>query len=154
MFSRYSSISISSDDAEQTILTGFMKLTSSDLELVTDQETQIVGLRFQNLSIPQNAQIISATLQFTVDEKTNTNPCILDIYGELNPGPLTFTTANNNIGARPRTQSTFAWKPIDWTSTGAASFGEQTSNILSIVQEVVNQATYSSTSAIIFKPEY
>jgi hypothetical protein len=60
-------VSRNSDDAEEDA-SGVVSLTSSDLELVQESTLQTVGVRFTGVSIPKNAQIISAYIQFQVDE--------------------------------------------------------------------------------------
>jgi hypothetical protein len=48
-----SQISKGSDDAEQSLSSGNMSLGSSDLELTSDGgNNQLVGLRFEGISIP------------------------------------------------------------------------------------------------------
>ena len=64
-------VASSADDAEQSAA-GAVSLTSTDLELVNDDATgagnQIIGLRFNGLSIPAGAIITNATIQFTADD--------------------------------------------------------------------------------------
>ena len=70
-------ITTGDDDAEQDALSGAMDLTSSDLEFTTDGSSlQIVGMRFQNVSIPNGSIITAAHIQFQVDE-TNTNDTVI-----------------------------------------------------------------------------
>ena len=68
-------ISSSTDDAEEETIGGAMDLNSSDLELCTDRGTsQWVGMRFNNLNIPQGANIVNAYIQFETDETGNDDP--------------------------------------------------------------------------------
>ncbi|MCB0562611.1 MAG: hypothetical protein KDD09_26850, partial [Phaeodactylibacter sp.] len=83
-------IDSSSDDAEQDVASGGTDLTSSDLELCTDGLIQLVGLRFNNLNIPQGAFITSAYIQFEVDETNNDDPCNVTIYGQAADDAPTF----------------------------------------------------------------
>ena len=57
-------VSSGNDDAEEDIVTaGLMDLGSSDLELIHDEDSssdQLVGIRFQDIGIPQGATITSA----------------------------------------------------------------------------------------------
>lgn len=146
VFSACSSIIASGDDAEQALNTGSIKLTSSDLELGVES-TQLAGLRFQNLNIPQNAQIISASLQFVVDETIGVDPCTLRIYGEASGNSAPFANAAYELSNRPRTQSVVSWSPEQWTHIGDAG-SDQRIELASIIQEIVNQAAYESNSAI------
>ena len=65
-------MSQSSDDAEESVSSGAMSLTSSDLELIYDYSTsaneQVVGMRFQDVAVPPGATIISAYIEFESDE--------------------------------------------------------------------------------------
>ena len=62
-------IADSADDAEEAS-DGTVYRRGTDLELVEDgsRGAQTVGLRFVDLDIPQGAEIVSASLQFTTDE--------------------------------------------------------------------------------------
>lgn len=150
IFSSCANIAVFSDDAEERISGGVMSLTSSDLELVFDALDQRVGLRFQGLSIPKDAEIIDARIQFTVDEINNINPSDLQIYGEANPDPPTFAGTSNNIGNRPKTTASVTWQPPDWTSVDDAGPDQQTPNLDTILQEIVEQIGYSASSSIVF----
>ena len=51
------------DDAEENITTGSIGFTSSDLELVSDGSTnQIVGMRFNDVNLPNGATITNCLL--------------------------------------------------------------------------------------------
>src|SRR4030095_11313804 len=65
-----SQVSASADDAEEPLTGGLTDLNSSDLELGADGTTsQRVGMRFNNLTIPQGAFITNAYVEFEVDRK-------------------------------------------------------------------------------------
>ncbi|MDH3243443.1 MAG: Ig-like domain-containing protein, partial [Saprospiraceae bacterium] len=142
-------ISLFSDDAEQKVVSGTMDRGGSDLELTTDgADVQLVGLRFQNLNIPKGAVILSAHLQFTVDETNDQDPCNLQIFGELSPNPATFDAMMFNIANRPRTAANVAWSPPNWTVKALAGPEQTTPDLKKIIQELVNQAGYTESSAI------
>ena len=143
-----SRVSSSSDDAEQQ--GGPADLTSSDLELATDPSlgSQIIGMRFNGLNIPQGAVITNAYIQFTVDETANDNPCVINIYGQAADNAETFLAASANISSRPRTNAATIWPPQAWLSIGDAGAAQQTPDISSIIQEIVNRSGYASTSSI------
>ena len=98
-------VSQGSDDAEEQ---STMNLNSSDLELVEEGGTQqIVGIRFQNVTIPQGSTINTADIDFIVDED-DSGATNLTIAGEDEDDTVTFSTANN-ISDRTRTSATVAW---------------------------------------------
>jgi len=141
-------IASGADDAEQAASGGSMSLTSSDLELVADGSTvQLVGLRFPSLGVPQGATILEAFVQFQVDE-TGSGAAPLLIQGQDADTALAFTTASNNLGARPRTAESVAWSPPAWPSTGAAGLEQRTPDLRGIVQEIVDRPGWSPSSAL------
>ena len=145
-----STISSSADDAEESTLDGGVDINSSDLELCTDGISQWVGLRFNNLNIPQGANIVSAHIQFMVDESNNDDPCILTIYGQAADNANTFTTGDFDISSRPRTLNSVSWSPAQWLTVGDAGPAQQTVDLSAILQEVVNRNGYTSASSVAF----
>ncbi|MCO6477747.1 MAG: metallophosphoesterase [Phaeodactylibacter sp.] len=143
-------VSSSGDDAEQRISSGSVSLTSSDLELATDNgNSQFIGMRFNGLAIPQGAVINSAYIQFTVDEAVNDNPCNLSIFGQASDNPPAFATTNSNISSRPRTNASVSWAPDTWPTVNQAGAAQRTPDIGPAIQEVVNRPGYTSSSAIV-----
>ena len=135
------------DDAEEKT-DGAVRLNSSDLELVFDGSNQTIGLRFLDLGIPPLSNIQNASIQFTVDETQNTNPCSILLFGELNHNPAIFEVTAFNLSTRPKTQSSIIWSPPNWNNKGEAGLAQQTVDLTPIIQEIVNQNEYSSNSAI------
>jgi len=147
----------SSDDAEEG-QQGNMALESSDLEFgeydtwtnpTEEQGLQIIGVRFNNITIPQNATILSATIQFTCDA-TGADPCQLTIYGENTANALTFTNDVSNISTRSRTSVNAVWDIPEWATTGEAGLGQQTPDLLALVQEIVNRGDWASGNSMAF----
>ena len=66
-------VAAGSDDAEEKA-SGSVSLTSTDLELVFDKSDQTVGMRFNAVTIPPEASIMGAYVQFQVDEATSVAP--------------------------------------------------------------------------------
>ena len=144
-------INSSSDDAEETSK-GVVVVNGDDIELVYDTKTtgsQFVGLRFNNLSIPQGAVIKKSYIQFTVDEKT-TAGCNLTIKGEKSATSPTFSTTSKNISGRVRTSASVNWVPTGWTAVGLAGAAQQTPDLKSIVQEIVNISNWNSGGSMAF----
>ena len=94
-FSEDVRVDASSDDAEENTVGG-INLTSTDVELTEDGGTQTVGLRFNNVDIPNGATITNAYVQFQVDE-TNTGTVALNIAGEAADDAATFSTTHFDI---------------------------------------------------------
>ncbi len=141
-------INKSADDAEEAA-DGYVDKTNRDLELVNDGDNQTVGLRFENLNIPQGAVIMDAYIQFTVDEPTNINPRKLDIYAEDNDYPFSFQEDDFNISSRPKTSATVSWYPDFWNIDGESGPDQKTVQIRSVIQEVVNRSGFTMNSPIV-----
>ncbi len=141
-------VSASSDDAEENIATGKVKPGSSDLEFGNqDKKNQLVGIRFNGLNIPQGVTIINASIQFQVDE-TNSETTTLMIEGQATDNAPMFTRANDNISSRSRTNVVIDWEPAPWTRVGAAGADQQTPDLTSIIQEIVDRPGWSSGNSL------
>jgi hypothetical protein len=142
-------VSANNDDAEENSATGKMNRGSTDLELV-DQGSlfQQVGMRFNGLSIPQGATITNAYIQFQADE-THSGATTLTIEGEATDDAQTFTNTNGNISSRNLTGATVNWAPAPWTTVGEAGSNQQTPDLTSVVQEIVDQSGWSSGNSLV-----
>jgi hypothetical protein len=128
-----------SDDAEE-YSSGAMYLNSSDLEMTFDAGgNQTVGMRFNDVIIPADATITNAYIQFTVDE-TSSGTTNLTIHGEASNNASNFTPSIGDISGRPLTGATVGWTPAPWPTVGEADIAQQTSNIASIIKEIVGSA--------------
>ena len=143
-------LTVGSDDAEQRVSNGGMSITGGDLNLAVDAgRPQLIGLRFPNVTLPPGAVIRSAWIQFMVDE-VGSDPTSLTLQVEATANPATFTTAANNLGARPRSAASVAWSPPPWTVVREAGAPERTPDLATLVQEAVNRPGWSSGNALVF----
>ena len=137
------------DDAEENLSNGSVSLGSSDLELIQDSsKVQAVGMRFQNVTIPQDATVQSADIQFTVDE-TDSGPISLEIRGQTGQA-LAFTSSSNDVTNRPTTGELMMWSPPDWTTVGASGDDQKTPDLKDVVQEIVSGNGWAEGSAMAF----
>lgn len=142
-------VKLGSDDAEQRKSNGNMTTaqTSSNPIQLTKQSTndQYVGVRFQDINVPNGATIVSADIEFRI-RSTGSSAADLRVYGELSPNPLTFSSTNNDIWSRPRTSA------VDWNSVPAPAVGAalKTPDLTSIVQQIVNQGSWAPGNAMAF----
>ena len=146
-------VNSSSDDAEEEEGSGAMYLNSSDLELVYDgfvSDTQYVGLRFTNISVPSGAEITSAYIQFTVDETTTLDPSDLHIMIEDNVSPGTYGTTAGDISSRSYLNHSISWSPAAWTSVGTAGLDQRTPDISTLVEALVNNGSWASGGNMAF----
>lgn len=145
-------VSASSDDAEEELTSGEMDLSSSDLELIYDGGNQLVGIRFNNVAIPQDATIHRAYIQFQTDEDDHENdPTNLLIHGELSVSSNTFTSNAFDISSRTRTNNSVSWNEINlWETVGETGLNQRTPYLTNIVEEVISQQGWVSGNSITF----
>ena len=141
-------ISSSFDDAEERA-SGGMSIGSSDLELVSDAGgNQTVGIRFNDVHIPQGALIVNAYIQFQVDE-VNSELTTLQITGEDVDNALAFTSVNFNLSSRTTTDAVVTWSPPTWDTVGEAGVDQQTANISSILQEIIDRSGWLDGNSLV-----
>jgi len=144
-------ISSGSDAVEEGDPGGNMDTGSSDLEMPYENtgqsNKQVIGLRFLNVDIPKGTDIVDAYLEFTVDEtKGGSEPVSLLIEGELTPDAAAISSSAKDVTNRTRTTAKVVWDPVNWTSPGAK---DQTSNIASVIQEIINQDDWAAGNALV-----
>ncbi|HYW80431.1 MAG TPA: Ig-like domain-containing protein, partial [Thermoguttaceae bacterium] len=140
-------IAVGTDDAEQRP-DGKINLTSADLELVYDKGDQLVGLRFDAMTIPQGASILSAYVQFQVDE-TSSGYTDLIIRAEDIDNAEAFTRTNDGLSSRTMTDEYVVWSPPEWDTIGMAGQGQRTPSLMTVVQEVVDRTGWSMGNAMV-----
>jgi hypothetical protein len=136
------------DDAEE--LATSVTRGSSSLDMAVDGTvTQVVGLRFQNVTIPRGAVITSAYVQFTA-KGTSSAATQLSIRGHAADNAGTFLTTGFSISNRPSTAATAAWAPTPWSISGEAGPNQRTPSLASIVQEITSRPGWSSGNSMVF----
>ena len=146
-----SQTAISSDDAEQFGTT--VDTIDNDLDIGFDTEqssNQTIGLRFQNLNVPQGAVILSAEMIFT-SRGVSTATVPFNIKGISEDNVTQFSNTANDITDRTTTNASVPWDAEPW-NTGATAFS--TSDITPIVQEIVNRGGWAigNTMGFIIEP--
>ncbi len=141
-FSIQSRVSSDSDDAEE-YTSGSVDTYGQSLDI---NAFQINGLRFQNLEIPRQATIDSASITFTSREQSS-GELSIRLYGESSIDATTFSQFSwQNISRRPKTANSVSWQPRDW-------FPNQTHtspDLSPIVQEIVSNSSWASGNSIAF----
>jgi Ca2+-binding RTX toxin-like protein len=142
-------IASSADDVEQS-RSGEMDLTSSDLELADEGRSnpgQTIGLRFNDLDIPDGAIVTRAYVQFKVDE-ANSGSTSLRIRGHDVDDAASFTSGSHNLTNRATTSASVDWKPAAWTQPGEAGANQRTPDISAIVQEIVGRSGWEKDNSL------
>jgi uncharacterized repeat protein (TIGR02543 family) len=158
------------DDAQEyreavsgTYPVGSVDTTSTDIDLTFDvafkpgttvvRGDTIVGLRFQNVSIPQGAVITSASITFrrtTGTLPTGAGTVTLTFHGQDLANAPAFVDAEDGgpllgISGRATTDAS-----VNWTSTALWGPTAATPNLASIVQEIIDRGDWESGNALGF----
>jgi type IV pilus assembly protein PilY1 len=125
-------------------------LSVSYIEGSTTPDKMTVGLRFNDLNIPQGAQILSARLQVAAS-KSSMEMMDVSIYGENVDSAIAFEEANNNISARPKTTAKADWK-LEPNAADAWVQGEQyeyaSAELVSVIQEIVDRGGWCGGNSL------
>ena len=136
------------DDAEERVRTGWVSLTSWDLELgVNGPEAQLVGLRFRSVAVPADARIVSAYVQFQVDE-VSTDSAALTVEGFDSNSAAPFRAMRRDISSRSRTAASVAWTPPEWPKQKEEGADQRTPDLSEVVQEIVDRAGWETGNAL------
>ena len=137
------------DDAEENEK-GKVDLTSSDLEFVDDKGTQIVGMRFNKLDLPRNANIRKAFIQFTCDESSKPKTSLI-IAAEKSANASRFNADSHDISSRDRTAAEIAWQPAAWSKVREAGNDQRTPDLSAMIREVVSLPDWKPGNSIAFQ---
>ncbi|TFG91429.1 MAG: hypothetical protein E4H11_10850, partial [Myxococcales bacterium] len=137
------------DDAEENVASGSVDLTSGDLELGLDVDrAQTIGLRFPGVGIPQGTPILSASVQFTVDE-VSSGPAALTLRGEAADDAAPFSATRGDVSGRPTTAASVNWNPPAWSSNKDAGVAQRTPDLAELIQEIVDRPGWVSGNALV-----
>lgn len=143
------SVDLSSDDAEQEDMS-MDAIYDDDIDAgwegePGDQHILSAGLRFQNVTIPNGATIVSAYIEVTSHEaKTAEDVAEIKIVGEATDHALTYDL-ENLITDRPQTMAYVDWVCAEeWDTWGTY----QTPDISTIIQEIVNRPGWSAGNSL------
>lgn len=142
------SIEHADDDAEEDE-NGEVTLTSSDLELVEDSGSQIVGLRFNHVALPAKAVVRSASIQFTCDEPS-AKPTSLVIAVEDTDDATGFKNVTHDLSARTRSMKELIWKPKAWKQPGESAELQRSPDLSVLVQGIVDRPGWRPGNSIAF----
>lgn len=136
------------DDAEESVTDAIVSLTSNGLELTTEVSTQLIGLRFNNIDIEPGTNITNAYIQFTADTPT-TGPTALLIEGQASGNAPPFSNTPGDISSRPVTASYKHWTPSPWNTPGDNGPDQQTPNLATIIEEIINRPSWQQNNSIV-----
>ncbi|TDO33938.1 PKD domain-containing protein [Kribbella sp. VKM Ac-2527] len=137
------------DDVEQRP-TGFAEWATTTLNIPNASgTTQTVGIRFDNIDVPQNATITEAWIQFT-SSGANSGGTTVQIAGVAEDDTPSFNAQPTTVSSRPRTQARPTWNPPAWTAAGLAGTAQRTSSLSAVAQEVLNRPGWRRGNALAF----
>jgi hypothetical protein len=150
------------DDAEEDIGSfdslgnGSVNLTSSDIELGEENHFtgpkqtqaghgfQISGLHFRDVNVPRGAKIVSAYVEFRVDEATSVKTTV-NFFGEDADNATEFNSTPGNLKNRVKTTASVKWNVPVWNTINAP---EQSPDLSTIIQEIIDKQGWDSGNAI------
>ncbi|MEC4716429.1 PilC/PilY family type IV pilus protein [Cocleimonas sp. KMM 6895] len=110
--------------------------------------TQKVGLRFRDLDIPKGAKIDSAFIQFTASNSSSASTT-LDIKIQNHDNPSAFENNLTNISNRTLYGTSVSWSVDPWV-VGESGAAQQTPDLKSLVQLVVDRGDWDPNDAMVF----
>ncbi|MEX2541104.1 MAG: hypothetical protein WD314_04820 [Trueperaceae bacterium] len=153
------SVAAEADDVEELVNTSASNATafpaghtyaeSSDLDLAYDathETEQFIGLRFSDVTVPDNATITSATIDFVATGNGTAGDVSLTIYGEAAAAPAAFAddadeAASSDVSARTSTAAEVMW---DISGAWAGASTQSSADISAVVQEIVGLEGWAS----------
>lgn len=109
----------------------------------TVAQPQTLGLRFNEIAIPQGATITSASLAVSAKE-SHSGTANMVIWGEDADHSEAYRGVNGNISSRTKTYASQSWSIPDWTADTQYS----TSGLTSIIQEIVNRPGWCGNNSL------
>ena len=141
-------INDNNDDATEKVLDNTVVFDDEDLVFNRTNETDILGLRFNDLDIPQGAKIIKANITFSTYTST-AGTANFNIAAELSGNSTPFT--GTKLSLRPKTVTNQTWVPENWDAPSplvdnngdpVAPNTYSTPDLSNVIQEVVNQTDW------------
>lgn len=138
---------------------GQIDFNSSDLELgqengLTNNNPQMIGLRFRNINIDKTTALTNAWLRFEVDATNkNANPCNLVIYAEDADSANTFNATTTytpfELTSRPKLTDSIIWN-VHVDSLKTVDQRNNSVDISPLIQKIVNRPGWKKGNAIAF----
>ncbi len=134
-------VSANTDDADE-ISSGTVYVTDGSSYFASTR----MGFRFQNVNIPADATITSATLE-VFSNGNGTSSFSVDILAQDADNPDTFSTTAYDITSRPITTAQTLWSPGSASYTVGQSIVSP--NFASSIQEVIDRSGWASGNSLV-----
>ncbi|MEE4245594.1 MAG: hypothetical protein V2I33_09290 [Kangiellaceae bacterium] len=137
------------DDVEEFLPSATNGNMLVDGNILNFDSGNLIGLRFQDIQIPQGAKITSATISVTA-RQDNTGPSKLLVSGEASDDSVEFNGTPREVSSRPQTVSNVVWEADDWETDATYA----TPEITEIVQEIVDRNGWCGGNNMSFSIAY
>ena len=134
-------VTVSDDDAEETISSGSVSIGSSSFDT---RASQVNGLHFQDIPLAPGTAILEAHLVFTA-RSASTGAASLRFHAEDVDDSPGFSSGVADISTRATTTATATWAPADWDTVGEQHVS---SDLTALVQEVVDRPGWSGGNSL------
>jgi hypothetical protein len=104
-------------------------------------------MRFSAVSIPKGAIITNASIQFTAADIAS-KPTNLVINGKAEDNASVFKKVAFSVSSAPTTSASVLWSPQAWLKINESGIKQQTPNIASVIQEIINRPGWDEFNAL------
>ncbi len=139
----------SSDDGDERDDTTAVDIVGDRLETRQAGNPSRIGLRFQNVLIPQGATILEARVQFTSSAAQVTVPADFEVFCEDIDDAPTFAAVNGNISGRTPTSAVTPWVIPAWAVGGDRLAAQLTPDFATSVKEVVDRGSWAPGNSLV-----
>jgi hypothetical protein len=137
-------VEVGTDDAYEHATGG--SVSSSSIRVMTDG--YMIGLRFQNVPVPQGAVVTDARLRFWTN-RVDRNAGTLAVYGHaIDNDTVSFVTAPGFISNRPKTNQVVNWVVSGVEPEVFTMF--ESPDISTVVQEIVSRVGWAANNTMGF----
>lgn len=137
------------NDNEEDTTDGSVSLGSPDLELHdAGGDEGYTAVRFTGITIPNSATILSATIQYHVDEVLDNSGLNIRFRGEDIDNSPSLSGSAFDISSRTETSAFFDWFVPPWLAVHDEGAAQLTPDLSSIVQEIVDRPGWGSGNAM------
>ncbi len=134
-------VAVDSDDAEESD-GGTVNLNDTKLNL---GQERWVGLRFNAVSIPQGAMIVSAYFEMRASDNDSGN-ADLTVFGEDVDDAAVFSSGGSNLSSRPTTSASATWSI---SSNWKKNQWYDSPDIAMVVQEIVDRSGWADGNDLV-----
>lgn len=141
-------INANEQDAEQVVAT--MDLNNVVLTFgYKDDVLRYTALRFLDIEIPKDSEILTAYIQFWAGANSVTENRSFSVYGHDTAYSLPFTLEDNDIYDRVLTSSSVLWEPGPWIFE-AHGENQKTPNLAPVIQEIIANDGWEAGNPLTF----